>query len=622
MPIPPKSSVISFKTIPLLALLTVAALAGALPLVAPAAHAESLNSWTAATDYPVVTFSPGCAVSNDFVYCVGGAFVEPNALSPGTINDVYFAPLLPSGIGAWTKTTSYPMATMDPSCLISGGYIYCVGGDEGCQCTATNAAYYATISSSGVGAWESTTSYPTSTDFLSCVTSGSYIYCLGNGDGEVYYAPISSSGIGAWTSSSGYPTNVAYPSCAAAGGHMYCTGGRTYSAGAIDVTNAVYYAPISSSGVGAWVSTTGYPSPIDQESCTTFGGYIYCVGGETQVRGSVTMVDYAPISSSGVGTWTVAASYPPGLAFGSCLASEGYIYCISGEPGGSYYASISGPLTTAQLTVDAQETNGQSINGFYVVLYQDGQTDASGFSPTTFSVNTGLTFVVQADDYGSCHFDHWADTGSTAASRTILVTGDTLLHAVYGCGGSSSTVTVDSSDQDGNSIFGYYTVLFGSTGDVADAGFTTSTFQTTAGQTYEIQADGYGGCTFSEWFIPSGGGINPANPMEFTATGGSMDFTALYNCQTTSTIDVSTASSAGDSIAGYNVALWQNGEQLSSCFSPCSFTVDNGQTYQVLAASYASETFSHWQNDGAAGAETVSVPGASTTMSFTGVYSP
>jgi len=74
--------------------------------------------------------------------------------------------------------------------------------------------------------------------------------------------------------------------------------------------------------------------------------------------------------------------------------------------------------------------------------------------------------------------------------------------------------------------------------------------------------------------------------------------------------------------AGHYVTLWQDGAQLSSCFSPCTFLVNNGQTYQVAAASYGPEAFNHWQNDGATGAETVDVPGTSTTVTLTAVYSP
>ena len=90
----------------------------------------------------------------------------------------------------------------------------------------------------------------------------------------------------------------------------------------------------------------------------------------------------------------------------------------------------------------------------------------------------------------------------------------------------------------------------------------------------------------------------------------------------TSTIGVSTVNSAGSPIYGYYIALFQGGTRINSCFSTCSFTVNDGQTYQVVAESYGSETFNHWANDGSTGAENISVPSTSTTISLTAVYNP
>jgi arylsulfatase A-like enzyme len=89
-----------------------------------------------------------------------------------------------------------------------------------------------------------------------------------------------------------------------------------------------------------------------------------------------------------------------------------------------------------------------------------------------------------------------------------------------------------------------------------------------------------------------------------------------------STIGISTVNLAGGQITGYYTTLWQNGAEIKSCFSPCSFTVTSGQTYQVMASSYGSETFSHWMNDGSIGQETVTASSAGTTIKLTAVYSP
>jgi DNA-binding beta-propeller fold protein YncE len=473
-----------------------------------------LGAWNATTGYPLSAGDETCVSSSGYIYCVGGV---------GVIDNVEYAPLTSSGIGQWASTTSYPTGIVAQSCVSSDDYIYCVGGQL--RAGAAAAAYYAPLSSSGVGAWASTTNYPVPVDYQSCATNGGYIYCVGGlaegylaPTGAVYYAPISSSGIGAWSAGGSYPIATEDETCVIAAGNIYCINGYD------SPENAVYYAPISSStgSLGDWLGTTMFPAgyfAVLSEPCVAPDGYIYCIGNHNSSYD-------APASASGVGVWT--ATTPVSAV--SCVTSGTYIYCLGGPE--AYYTSILQAPSTAQLTVDTVDTTGQALSGYYTVLYQGsdggggGGAVASGFSPASFALDIGQQYTVQVDDYGSCQFDHWADTGSTSALRTISVTSDTQLTAVYNCGTS------------------------------------------------------------------------------------------------TSTIDVSTVNSTGSAISGYYTTLWQNGVQLHSCFSACSFTVNNGQTYQVAAASYGSETFSHWQNDGATGAETVDVPGTSTTVTLTAVYSP
>jgi hypothetical protein len=95
-----------------------------------------------------------------------------------------------------------------------------------------------------------------------------------------------------------------------------------------------------------------------------------------------------------------------------------------------------------------------------------------------------------------------------------------------------------------------------------------------------------------------------------------------------SKIWISTVTSGGTPNIGYHITLWENGTQMGqigTCFSYCFFFVTNGQTYQVGAGSNGSETFSHWQNDGSTGLETVSVPASnnqSYAIQLTAIYSP
>ena len=187
---------------------------------------------------------------------------------------------------------------------------------------------------------------------------------------------------------------------------------------------------------------------------------------------------------------------------------------------------------------------------------------------------------------------------------------------------TASQLTVTSQNTSGATITGYMTVMYDSSGSVVASGFTPETFSTTAGQAYMLEAESYGSCTFSAW----SNGVT-SDPMSFTATNAASSLTAVYNCgtststaSTTSTINISTVNSAGSQISGYYVALLQNGAQIESCFSTCSFSVNGAQTYQVAATSFGTEIFNHWLNDNTTGMETVNVPSASTTIGLTAVY--
>ena len=200
------------------------------------AHAEDLGQWTPATSYPANISSQSCVASGGYIYCLGDQFQAGSVVTD-------YAPILSSGaLGAWTSTSTQPSSAQFPvapaQCVASGGYMYCLAGSS---------AIFAQLSASGVGAWTSTTSLPTvtistpegnftgPTQVDSCAVSGGYIYCTtavssfaGNQPAApVYFASLSSSGIGAWTATTAYPLTVQYLSCAASNGYIYCVGGQS-----------------------------------------------------------------------------------------------------------------------------------------------------------------------------------------------------------------------------------------------------------------------------------------------------------------------------------------------------------------------------------------------------------
>ncbi len=327
----------------------------------PAPTTTSNSTWISATGYPLQlngaygVAGQQCVSSTGYISCFGGQDVKG-----GPRNEVYSSILHPSSspnLSSWTPgSTPYPHNIHGQSCVAYSGYVYCVGGTYDDRGDDVASSYYATLRGGGeVGKWNSTTAYPIPIDSNYCAASSGYVYCVaGNNETDgtnaasiasrsVWYAPLSSSGIGAWSPSRAYPANLSFPSCFASNDYIYCLGGADNND---NPQSAVYFAPLSSVGVGAWVETTAYPLQLTGQACVISSGYIYCVGGQARGTSYTSSVYYAPASSGGIGAWKQAANYP--LSVGTtCVISSGYLYCVggfdgssSGETNATYYASL------------------------------------------------------------------------------------------------------------------------------------------------------------------------------------------------------------------------------------------------------------------------------------------
>jgi len=413
-----------------------AAVVAALPSASiSSVHAESLGTWTSTSDFPLGGDFYGfglimtCVTYGGYIYCLGG----PNDRSP----NVYYASLSSSGISSWISTTPYPISiggeyTLSTPCAIDSGYMYCVGGDTGGQGEyAVNATYYAPVSSSGVGTWTKTTDYPVAVAGGQCVISRGYIYCIGgttydldtptSGGGHAvnssYYAPISSSGIGAWTKTTSYPTKIQNQACVASSGYVYCVAGSdgTYTPGGYvgagcacyTPTSAVYYATLSSGGIGQWIRVADYPDPVTSLACAILAdSNVYCVGGfiASGKGRSTASVNFAPASPSGMGPWTSGTNYPVTVTEMGCVISGGYIYCVNAE-NQTYYSPILNPgmSTTSTSTTSTSTTTSSTVStttASGVVLSNVQSTSGTASSSPyevalpAFNVGTGTNLLL------------------------------------------------------------------------------------------------------------------------------------------------------------------------------------------------------------------------------------
>ncbi len=318
------------------------------------AGAQSLGQWTSTTDYPIHVAGDSCATYAGYVYCVGGFDASGN-----DYNDVYFAQLSASGVGSWSAASTYPAKVDSTACFTGAATIYCVGGENAAG--VISSVYAASISPSGLGKWSSAAPYPHSIASASCVAYSGYVYCVGGfnnlaeGSSSTYYASISS-GLSAWVSTTPYPFNVFTVPCVAQAGYIYCIAGQQENTvggtGATTnfPTDQVYFAPLSSSGIGSWSSSSAYPQPLASPSCVAYSGDVYCLGGYGRTQLSNSSAYSSEISSSGVVSWTATTPYPIPFDLSSCVSDFSHVYCIGGRSYGNnglsvlssdYYAALS-----------------------------------------------------------------------------------------------------------------------------------------------------------------------------------------------------------------------------------------------------------------------------------------
>ena len=82
--------------------------------------------------------------------------------------------------------------------------------------------------------------------------------------------------------------------------------------------------------------------------------------------------------------------------------------------------------------VTTQLVTGDSLPGLYAFLMQNGPADiASGFTPTTFTLNNSAQYRIGVNDYANYAFDHWQDTGSSTNPRPISISNNTQITAVF-----------------------------------------------------------------------------------------------------------------------------------------------------------------------------------------------
>jgi len=272
-----------------------------------------------------------------------------------------------------------------------------------------------------LGPWNLTADYPLAAKHCvgsapnlycadeTCVSNSGYVYCVGGASRSTYFSQLSSGSLGSWTATTDYPVSAQAQECVVDANFIYCAGGRVDGG---EGTADLYYAPLTATGIGTWASTTPFPN-ANVSRCVASAGYIYCLSDTAY---------YAPLSSSGVGAWT-QTSGPPTNTRG-CVAVGGYAYCFGGgncPPSGpdsdcyspSYYAPLSaagiGPWKTTTALPTAVSANFASAGSYLYYLSIPvfaAQVSSDGIGPWETATNYPHSLYpsgcVSSDDYLYC----------------------------------------------------------------------------------------------------------------------------------------------------------------------------------------------------------------------------
>ncbi len=275
------------------------------------------------------------------------------------------------------------------------------------------------------------------------------------------------------------------------------------------------------------------------------------------------------------------------------------------------------PTTTTQVTisVNSVDLSGKPITGMSTVIrYANGTTIAEGFTPTSFTVTSGTTYVVHVRDYLTTIFNHWSD-GTTNSYYTITPTQNTILIAYYSTASVTTVPTSLTASATSSQINLSWTAPTNTGGSAitgykiersADSGTTWSTIIANTASTSTTYSD-TGLATSSTYMyhvsaINSVGTSSPSNTASATTASTQLSLTIK-------SVDLS-----GNPITGMSTVIrYANGTTIAEGFTPISFTVTSGTTYVVHVRDYLTTVFNHW-SDGSTNSYYTVTPTQSTVL--------
>ena len=240
----------------------------------------TLGPWQFTTSMTTPRSEFAAVASGDYVYALGGH----DRVADVALNTVERAAINPDGtLGPWQTTSPMTTPRISFAAVTSNGYVYALGGYDGIAEVELNTVERTEIKPDGtLGPWTMATPLPTTERGHAAVVSGGYLYVVGGQnlpDISAERAAINPDGtLSPWQSVSPMTSHRTQFAAVVSRGYLYALAGDGIPQG--EKKNTVERAAISPDGsLAAWQETNSIPARRWGSPGVASRGYLYVVGG-------------------------------------------------------------------------------------------------------------------------------------------------------------------------------------------------------------------------------------------------------------------------------------------------------------------------------------------------------
>ena len=245
---------------------------------------------------------------------------------------------------------------------------------------------------------------------------------------------------------------------------------------------------------------------------------------------------YVPATQTIVGDWSKWSFESTKLFPGSHTVTARVTNLAGSQAFASMTLNI--PPPDPSVTVSSVDTQGSPITGIWTVFRQEGYVVQTGYTPIDIKTISGHPYSITVDNFASNYFDHWANavTGEDIASSNNTITLASIsnpvqLEAVFRHTPSppGSYIIVNATDLKSGPIDGMYVSLSDAShkGRI-QTGFTPTSFATTSGFQYVLNAADYGTNYFDHWHNVVTGQDSASRSLVIDATSSTTEIIAVY----------------------------------------------------------------------------------------------